>query len=215
MATTKRKIAEQVQSLLNGGVLSDDAKYDIREIEELVGQACNKVLKTEHIKSNIPLGEMIPPHALIATYENITVTSRNDYSCTVTLPAQPINLPRNVGVWNMFSNDEPYITLVPVQSGRMNIFNSAGRRHENAFSCDVIPYEVRSNKKVIIYAPESEIGSTVDLQLLVVDVNELTVNDLLPLASDMEYDVVREVLSLMGQTPPEDMVNDGKTDTVE
>ena len=47
MATTRKKIAEQVLRIVNGGNISDDSHVDIREVMALVDQERDAIIKRE------------------------------------------------------------------------------------------------------------------------------------------------------------------------
>ena len=64
--TYLKKIAEQIKRRYEGGHPSGDSELDPRELYLLICQVLNRILKTEHLGTNIPYGEHIPPHALIA-----------------------------------------------------------------------------------------------------------------------------------------------------
>lgn len=99
--TTLGKITEQIFRLYNGGDASSDQEIGKKEIELLVLQAVNKLLKVETLQVNYALGDSFPPHTAIASYDNVAVTALNDDFCKATLPAQPLSLPRGMGLWSI------------------------------------------------------------------------------------------------------------------
>jgi len=87
--TTLRKISEQIHRILEGGDITTDTPYDIREIQELVAQTVNSLLKAEYVDLHIRQREHIPPHALIAVYEGVEVqgaTGSNIMRCSLLGP---------------------------------------------------------------------------------------------------------------------------------
>lgn len=220
--TTLGKISEQIFRLYAGGNPSSDQEISRKEIEYLVLQVVNKLLKIETLQVNYAMGDSFPPHAAIANFENISVTSLNDDFSKLTLPAQPISLPKNMGVWNITKRVETssgsgvYIDdienpFVPVQSGQLGLLASVGHTDiKNVLLSNVIPYEVRSNNEVIFYCSQTDVGSSVNLQLLVSDPAKISSTDTLPVGSDQEMTIIQEVLTLLGASPQvTDEVADG------
>src|SRR4030042_171686 len=101
MATTKYKIAESIVRIFNGGEIPVATKMKINEAKYAVEQCLNKMLKMEYLNTNIPMGELIPNGASVATYTGITVSQYGTRSKS-TLPAMPLKLPRGIGVYEIF-----------------------------------------------------------------------------------------------------------------
>ena len=65
---TKGKITDQILRLYTGGNPSDDKEISRDDINLLVGQVVNRLLKLEHSSVNMASGDMFPPHTLITEY---------------------------------------------------------------------------------------------------------------------------------------------------
>ena len=216
--TTLGKITEQIYRLYNGGNPSADQEITQKEIELLVLQTVNRVLKIESIQTNLPMGDYFPPHAALAQYDSVSTTAISDDYCKATLPAQPISMPRGMGVWNI-TKREAYDSLtlddfenpfVPVQSGQMGLLAGVGHTGvKDVLLSNVIPYELRTNNEVIFYAPQGDVGSAVNMQLLVSDPAKVSSTDTLPVGGDQEVQIIQEVLTLLGvASTPSDEVSD-------
>ena len=66
---TKGKLTDQILRLYTGGNPSDDKEISRADVDLLVGQVINQILKKEYVASNISQGEMFPPHTLVTTYK--------------------------------------------------------------------------------------------------------------------------------------------------
>lgn len=211
--TTLGKITEQIFRLYNGGDASSDQEITKKEIELLVLQVVNKLLKLETLQVNYALGDSFPPHTAIASYDNISVTSLNDDFCKATLPAQPLSLPRGMGVWSITKRVETssgsgvYIDdyeqpFVPMVSGQIGILANIGHTGiKDVLLSNVIAYELRSSNEILFYNSSSEVGSSVNIKLLVADPAKISSTDMLPVGSDQEMQIIQEVMQLLGVVP--------------
>jgi hypothetical protein len=200
MATTKQKIAEQVQRLLKGNPIIS-ARIHINDIKLLVEQVSNQLLKADHFSVNMPEGDTIPNNAMIFTYDNVPVTTYKTTKSKCTLPSIPISLPRNVGVLHVSKIDAIDEPCVPIPSSLYGIVKPQSLLGDLS---GLIGYEVIG--KDIIFTknlPGISINS-VFIRLVGVDLSQLTDYDMLPLSSDMEAQVVQNVYNILVQTPPAD-----------
>lgn len=121
-----------------------------------------------------------------------------------TLPTQPINLPRGMGVWKLFSESDPWTSFIPVSSGEMFLYN--GRLSDSIDSLNV--YEYHDNKTLILNKPVTDVPLDMKIQLLVVDPEQLGEYDLLPIPADMEIEVITSVLQMIQPQRVSDEAND-------
>ena len=211
--TTLGKITEQIFRLYNGGDASSDQEIGKKEIELLVLQAVNKLLKVETLQVNNALGDSFPPHTAIASYDNVAVTALNDDFCKATLPAQPLSLPRGMGLWSITKRVEAttgsgvYIDdfeapFIPMVSGQIGIISGIGHTGmKDVLLSNVIPYELRSNTEILFYSSRTDVGATVNIKLLVADPDKVSSTDTLPVGSDQEMQIIQEVLQILGVVP--------------
>lgn len=211
--TTLGKITEQIFRLYNGGDPSSDQEITKKEIELLVLQSVNKLLKIETLQVNYALGDNFPPHTAIATYDNVTTTALTDDFCKAALPAQPISLPRGMGVWSITKRietssgsgvfiDDFESPFVPMVSGQIGIMAGIGHTGlKDVLLSNVISYEVRTSGEIIFYASRADVGDSVNIKLLVADPAKVSTTDTLPVGSDQEAQIIQEVMQILGVVP--------------
>jgi hypothetical protein len=200
MATTKKKIAEQVQRLLKGNPIIS-ARIHINDIKLLVEQVSNQLLKADHFSVNMPEGDTIPNNAMIFTYDNIPVSTYKTTKSKCTLPSIPISLPRNVGVLHVSKIDAIDEPFVPIPSSLYGIVKPQSLLGDLS---GLIGYEVVGKDIIFTKNLPGLSINYVFIRLVGVDLSQLTDYDLLPLSSDMEAQVIQTVYNILVQTPPAD-----------
>lgn len=197
---TKGKLTDQILRLYSGGSANDEKEISRDDINLLVGQVINRLLKVEHLSVNMQSGELFPPHTLITTYfvDLTSNTVQNPYVHAY-LPVFPISLPRNIGVWSVSSpgcQDE----YIPLQTGQQSLISS---QDQLKFLETQVGYWVEGNVinflTDITESPYNE--SKVRIQLLIVDPTIQGEYDYLQIPVEMEEAVVKEVLTLIGALP--------------
>jgi hypothetical protein len=200
MATTKRKIAEQVQRLLKGNPIIQ-ARVHINDIKLLVEQLANQILKADYLSINMPEGDSLPSNCMIFTYDNIAVSTYKTTLSKCTLPSIPLSLPRNMGVFHISKTDSINEPFVPIPSGMYGIIQPQNLLGDLS---GLIGYEVYG-KDVVFTKNLPGLGiNSVFIRLIGVDLGSLTDYDLLPLSSDMEAQIVQQAYSIFIQAPPAD-----------
>lgn len=193
MATTKYKISEQILRMIEGDPAISSRPH-INDVMLLVEQVANQLLKVEMFKVNFPEGDTIPPNCMIATYDNIPVTAYKDV-CQCTLPAIPIALPRNMGVFEIFK--DLWCSYIPIQAG---VYVTA--KPHNLLG-DQVGYEVYGSQVVFTKNLLPTVAS-VTIRLVVTDLSKLGNYDLLPVTADMELQIVDTVYKMLVGLPPVD-----------
>lgn len=204
---TKRRIAEQILRIAQGGDSAGASNIKLPEVMLLVEQSLNELLKIERFK-NIAEGDRYPVDLMIATYDNVAVTTYKDTS-KCTLPAIPIALSRGRGVWQISKTDSPSEPFIPIQPGQWALIKNQRILGELS---GIIGYEV--NGKEVIFTqnlPGQDIDEVM-IKLLVVDFSQLSETDLLPIPADMELQVIKNVLELLGVYQREDNIVNGVDD---
>ena len=200
MATTKKKIAEQIQRLLRGNPIIS-ARTHINDVKLLVEQVANQLLKADHFGVNMPEGDTVPNNAMIFTYDNVSVSTYKTTKSKCTLPSIPISLPRNVGVLHISKTDVIDEPFVPIPSSLYGIVKPQDLLGDLS---GLIGYEV-IGKDVIFTKNLPGLGiNSVFIRLVGVDLSQVSDYELLPLSSDMEAQVVQNVYNILIQTPPSD-----------
>jgi len=189
---TKGRLAEEILLLLSGGRIGNATKYHINEIKISLCQVCNQLLKLEYMNT-LPLGDMIPNGAAIATYENILVTQWSNTS-KITLPALPLRLPRNMGVYQIFSQSDYFSEFIPLQLGEAGLIRSQGLVSDLSGS---IGYETAGMDVVFtrdLTIPNTSVYLTV--RLVILDFSQYGDYDPLPIPPEMEWTIKQEVVKL-------------------
>jgi hypothetical protein len=206
MATTKYKLAEEICRVFNGGEVPVATKLKINEAKLGVEQVLNKMLKMEYLNTNIPMGEMIPNGASIATYEGITVTQYGTRSKS-TLPAMPLKLPRGIGVYQIFDLANLDCPFIPLEMGQQCLLstqplinNLLGQVGYEWYGMDIIYTTDLTQPDPI----------EVTMRLVVLDISQYTDWDILPVPAEMEWDIISEVVKLYMAEPVADKINDSK-----
>lgn len=197
--TTIYSISEQILRLLNGNpVISGRVK--LQEIKRIVCQVANTELKTETFAVLMANGETVPPNLMLATYESVPVVQYKNVSKSI-LPASPVLLPRNMGVFHISKTDDIDNPFIPIPSGLYGIIKPQRLLGEvnGLTSYQVFGNEVVYNKDL------TQTGVTnVFMRLAVTDIDKLGDYDVLPIPADMQSKIIQAVYNLFVQLPPAD-----------
>lgn len=138
----------------------------------------------------------------------LTTININPSQSKITLPAQPINLPRGMGVWKLFSRNDPWNSYIPIQSGNYFMYSP---NLQNSFNTLTV-YEYHDNKTLLLNKGIDQLPENLQLQLLVVDPEQIGPFDLLPIPADMEDQVIVEALQILQPQRPADALQDDNPD---
>lgn len=203
MATTKYKIAEQVILNLKGGNIKAAASVEVDEVMEYAGQVLNTLFKQEHLSVNMALGETIPEGVMLATYENVPVEKYGNVT-RATLPATPISLPRNMGIFHVARqtdiNEEFDCGFIPIQSGQMQLIKG-----ERLISDLLGQVGYTPKGMTLIFTKDllaEDPATTLTMDLAVMDINLYDDYDVLPIPADMEVKVIQECFNFFAAQQP-------------
>ena len=205
---TKYLLAEQVMLRLQGGRPDLANRTDIRDLILAVGQAVNELIKAQYYAGTLPSGETIPDGCVLATYEDVAVTQWKKTSRSQ-LPAMPVNLPRNMGVFAISKNDDPYCVFIPAQAGQLAMVQSQKMMSDLAghYAYETYGNYVEYNKNLI-----ADNIDKVMMRLVVKDVLALDDHDVLPIPADFEAMVVDTVFKRFAQQGQSDKDTDVSTE---
>jgi len=205
MPLTRYFISEQVQRLLAGDDPSAGAPIHLREIQAAIAQVCNSLLKMEYLKVDGKFGQSIPNGASVATYDNITVSVYKNVSKAL-LPATPLRLPRDLGVFQIFDPANVNTLYIPIEMGQAGLLpsqpilsNLLGHIGYERFGNTVF-----FTKDLTTVMPSPK----VTMRLVVLDMTQYTDYDILPVPADMESVIVQEVYKLFSTVPVPDKIVD-------
>jgi hypothetical protein len=206
-------LAEQIRKAVVGAQPGLAAKLKIDDFKRAACQAINKLLKVEQFSTIMPNGEMIPEGSVIASYDEVAVTTYKNVARCI-LPALPVRLPRNMGVWHISRCDDIHCPFIPVQNGQIAMAQAEPLINDGLGipMYEVFGNEVIFNIDVTDAAELDPIVEEVFIRLVVADVSTLGDFDVLPIPADMESDVIMAAAQLLGVTPAPDKVTDPTTD---
>lgn len=201
--TTKSKLAEQIQRLLEGNTIVN-GRIHKNDIKLLIEQVGNQLLKADHFAINVPEGDTIPNNCMVFTYDNVAVTTYKTTKSKATLPAIPISLPRNMGVLHVSKVDAIDEAFIPIPTSMFGIIKPQALLGDLS---GLIGYEI-VGRDIIFTKNLPGLGvNAVYIRLVGLDLSQLGDYDLLPLSADMEAQLVTQVYNILAQVPPADKQN--------
>jgi hypothetical protein len=190
-----KQVAEQILRILNGGDYNvADSKWDIREIELLVGQVTSKLV-TKSIYEKYLLGERDSFGQYLTTFFGVPVKkyeSRNLFY--IDIPAKYISLPRNGGVNSIGPEANEFVKYIPCEVGILNMYGT----RDVPFLQGNVGYWLEGMKA---YFTREVVGP------LVVKLH--TTSDIeANVPEEMQADVILACLQILQGAKPEDKLND-------
>lgn len=208
-------LTERIFRAYSGGNPSDDSGLKFEDIRHMVVDQINLLLKTETITLNAKLGDEAPTGLMLATYAKVSTEVYNTVQSRAALPAIPISLPLNMGVWYVVPDADDLTVheqFIPLQVGQWFLIKdfsplvgSTGTILGNrTYTVDgkylVFPTDITSAIPDLI------------IKLVISDISLMSDHDLLPLPADYADTVVKETLRMLGVIPQvEDVVNDSNS----
>jgi hypothetical protein len=203
---TKFSISEQVLRRLKNGRPDIATKTDIREIALSVGQTINTLASDTYYNTTLPTGETIPDGSLLFAFESVAVEAWKNTARSM-LPAFPIHLPRNMGIFSIQDPNNTFCVFIPVLPGQLALLQSQDMISD---LFDYVAYEPMGNMVQYNRDITQEGITAVTMMLVVSNVGSLGDTDLLPIPASMEEAVVDTLFKrFAGQLP-----NDEKTDVL-
>lgn len=200
---TKRLIAEQVLYRIDGGNPDVSSPVQFPDVYKALEQIINSMFNMRQFSVNLPSGETVPDGLSIATYTDITVVSRGTYS-TSTLPVIPASLPKNVGIFNIqvaqsLTNVVP-LTFIPLLRGQQHLLSTDLLLNNLLGQIGYTP----SNLSIQYTQDITLLGITkVDMDLVVFEMSQYNETDLLPIPSNMEADIINQLVAQFSPVTPE------------
>lgn len=196
--TTKYRIAEQVQRLYARFLDKDNPSdvIDIREVILFVRQSLNKILKLQ-VAESFKAGEYdVPKHNLLQ-YACTTVSEPATSRAYITLPAIPITLPMDMGIWSISAPASPLNPYLPIPSQDVLVFGTVANGANVSALEGQIGYYLQGKKiyftKDITLEANGSISS-VNVNLLVADFDSITDTEMLPISPEVESAIIDDVL---------------------
>jgi len=197
---TKKEFSDMILYKLAGGIPDSGFPIDERDIWDALEHKINEMFKMRYLDNTLPSGETIPENTMIAVYEDIAVTSFGEKS-KATLPINPITLPKNMGIFLVYSSEYPDRPFIPVQRGQGSLLlldkllNDLNGR---------IWYEPR-NADLIFSKDITTFGiTTVTMELCVMEISNYTITQDLPIPADyigrLEDELVKEFAPVLAES---------------
>ena len=115
----------------------------------------------------------------------------------ITLPAQPIALPRAMGIWHIGDYRDVDSAYIPMQAGEHAILKGVSHTGLNSALGRLVAYEWYGHSTVYFNKTAGQMPPKVTVRLVVVDPETLGEYDLLPIPADMEEAVIVKVLEIL------------------
>lgn len=213
MPATLFRISEQISRILSGGEVAVATMPSVEEIKIAVCQAGNAIIKADYVTASTKLGDTIPNGAVAGLYEDVAVVSLGGGQSKATLPVKPLSLRRGVGVWSIYPKYEtggryqPKDEFIPIQMGQQSLLDSQPMINDllGLTGYEVVNMDVYFNKDLKLLYPQIVLA----MRLLVLDMEQYSDYDILPLDPAQETAVIGQVLQLYGVQPPENKKVDG------
>lgn len=199
---TLYSISESIRSLIEGMDVSSKPRYTMQEVKIAAIQVINSLIRTQHITDEMGAGENIPDGSVLAEYDNVAVEKYKNVS-RATLPAMPVKLPNNLGIFHVSKTDDIINGFIPFEPGQLQMIG------EEPLISDIlgqIGYEpmgkyIIFNKDITTNDDDNKIEE-VYMKLIVKDLSLYSDFEMLPIASSMEFQVIQETFqALVGQLP--------------
>lgn len=195
--TTKAKISEEVQRIysryLDKGNESD--VVDIREIYLFVEQALNSALKIQAAES-IKVGIYDIPKCNIINYTSTVVSDSANNRAYFELPAIPINLPNDMGLWSVSANGKALSPYIPIPAQDVLVFQGTKLSQlEQHIGYYISGTKVYFTKDITL--PVNGSVTSVNVQIYVSDWSKFSDNEMLPISPEIESLVIASVLEMM------------------
>ena len=192
--TTKNILSEQIQRLYARFIDKENLSdvIDTREINLLMNQSINKVLKLQ-VADSFKAGMVDVPKCNLLEYTcAVTVDAGNNRSY-ITLPAIPLTLPMDMGIWSIAAATGAMTPYIPIPSQDVLVFQGANLSYLEGKT----GYYVQGKKvyftKNITLAANGTVTSVV-VNLLVSDFSQIGDNDVLPISPEVESTIIEDVL---------------------
>lgn len=185
MPTSKTKIAEQVQRIYSRYVDRENIDPIIyrEEIVVLVEQSINEVLQAQTFNARRVNRVDIPQSSLV----KYTLATSNSQA---TLPAFPIDLEKDMGVWEVVDPSAPLVPFIPLGDQVAKVMQGTITQSLQGAT----GYYRYGDKIHFLKTPPAN----VDIYLLVSDLSTLGDLDPLPLSAAYERTVIMKCLEALG-----------------
>lgn len=198
---TKKEFSDMILYKIYGGIPDSGGAVDERDIWDALDHKVNELFKLHQFDTNLPSGETIPENTMIATYEDVAVTSLGNGKATATLPIIPISLPKSMGIYLVYDSNNPDIPFIPMQRGQNALLRSDLLLND---LMGQVGYEPKNNK--LIFTKDITLFgvTTVTMELCVFDISLYLITQDLPIPADyvgrIEDELIKEFSAVVAES---------------
>ncbi len=188
--------------MLQGGDPPIAAKFEMEEVKRMVIQLVNGMIKVQHLTEEMAGGMAIPDGSVLAEYDNIAVESWKGVA-RATLPAMPVKLPLNIGIFHVGPTDDPLNGYIPFEPGQLQMLGEEPLISDilGQFGYYPMGKYIIFNKDITDNDAENAV-TEVYMLLVVKDLSLYGDYEMLPISASMEAEVIQSVFQFMsGQMP--------------
>jgi hypothetical protein len=189
-SATKYFLQEQMRYRLDAGNPTVSSVVQQEDIIAAISDWINAKLKLQHISEVLPSGDTIPQNLMIATYNDIAIVTYGDRKCKAVLPVQPTALIRNMGVFMVDSHDDFSCPFIPLQAGQAALLKGQPMIND---LLGQVGYEIFGKDVIITQDLTINNITTVHFRLLVMDITEYDDYTPLPIPSDWNGQLIKDV----------------------
>lgn len=195
--TTKNILAEQIQRLYARFLDKDNPSdvIDLREVKLLINQSINKVLKLQ-VADSFKAGMVDVPKCNLIEYTCAVVAETGNNRSYITLPAIPLTLPMDMGIWSIAAATGAMTPYIPIPAQDVLVFQGANLSYlEGKIGYYLQGKKVYFTKNITLTANGSV--TSVVVNLLVSDFGVITDTEALPISPEVESAIIDDVLQII------------------
>jgi hypothetical protein len=192
--TTKNILSEQIQRLYARFIDKENLSdvIDTREINLLMNQSINKVLKLQ-VADSFKAGMVDVPKCNLLEYTCAVTADAGNNRSYITLPAIPLTLPMDMGIWSIAAATGAMTPYIPIPSQDVLVFQGANLSYlEGKTGYYVQGKKVYFTNNITLVANGTV--TSVVVNLLVSDFSQIGDNDVLPISPEVESTIIEDVL---------------------
>lgn len=203
---TTKAFIESALRILKGGNVRSSSNIHENDVKASLGRAIAFLVKKEVVTQMD--GSSVPDYLMVGTYENIQVQAIDDTHSYALIPVPTVALGRSKGIMKV-AKTGCYDFIVPLEPGMMSVAQKVNHTALAAIlDSEIVAYEPQRDR-VVFNRSKAEMGDSVYMNLVVVDVLQLDDYSQLPIPQDMEGQAMQMVLTEL-QGRPKDNTNDAQ-----
>ncbi len=192
--TTKLKLASKILRILAGGDRGKDFKIDEREIALDIDQFRSQFIEEEYAQNEL-LGRQMIPAEYIRPYRALPLLADSGQKY-LELPARPIKLPNDKGIYAISPLNEPGNIFIPIYNGHSPLgYGLESSWLENR--CGYYPegkriYFVGNTDKLYQNNDPLQMPKAFNVKIII-DSQDIGIGEELPLAAGMEARIMAAI----------------------